>query len=191
MVGGRLFHMQSVWTNKRKNQLLFLVLAVGFFIGIIYQNLTYAKGTVALELFEKGRLQQYLQIDVITEKYLWYVLKERILLFGLVCLCGSMRWKKMFVTVLLFILGFLLGMLGVIATLQLGGKGILFCLGVLLPHGIFYSLAIGMLLTYWFHAPRKEWNRVKTIFVILMFLLGILVETYVNPFLLKFMIRMI
>lgn len=178
-------------TYKRKNQLLFLCLAVGFFVGIIYQNLLYTRGAVALELFEKERLQQYLQIDVMTEKYLWYVLKERILLFGLVCLCGSMRWRKALATVLLFVMGFLLGMLGVIATLQLGGKGILFCLTALLPHGIFYGMAISMLLLYWFHAPHREWNRVKTIFVIFMFLVGILVETYVNPFLLKFMVRMI
>ena len=71
-----------------------------------------------------------------------------------------------------------------------GERGLLFCAACVLPQWIFYSMAYGMILVYWFHWPQKQWNHVKTVFVILMFSVGIIVEIYVNPLLLKWVIRM-
>lgn len=177
--------------NKSKNQLLFLFLAVGFLIGIIYENVITARSIIPAELFSTSNLQAYLKVDIITEKYLWYVAKERILLLALLCVLSCLPWKKLFVSASLLICGFLTGVLTVSAVLQLGIKGILLCFIGILPQGIFYGMAYGMLFTYWFHFPERKWNRVKTIFVILMFMAGIMVETYVNPFLIKLFIRMI
>lgn len=174
---------------KNKNQLLIICLAVGFLIGIIYQNIVSGRQAVVAELFLKANLQLYLQTDIITPKYLWYVLKERVLLFGIICVLGCMRWKKVFVMFFLLLVGFLAGVLTVSAVLQLGIKGILLCVIGIFPQGIFYGVTYCILLPYWYRFPERRWNRVKTGFVIVMLLVGVLTEVYVNPVLVKWVIK--
>ncbi len=175
-------------THKSRNQLLFVFLAVGFFVGIIYENLFSTNSLVQTEIFSKSSLQQYLQTEIITEKYAWYVVKERILLLAIICTLGCMKWKKLFTAVCMLACGFLTGMLIVTGVLQLGLQGILLCIVGMFPQGLFYGLAYGMLFVYWWYFPERQWNRVKTIFTILMFSAGMAIEIYVNPSLVKWFI---
>lgn len=177
-------------TYKSKSQLLIIFLAVGFLIGIIYENVISIGNTVPTELFLKSNLQRYLQTEVVAEKYILYVIRERLLLLLILLFFSRMKWKKTFVTLCLFLLGFLTGVLFVMAVLQLGGKGIWLCLVGVIPQGIFYALTYSMLFAYWYRFPEKQWNRAKLIFVILTYSLGILTEGYINPILLKWCIKM-
>ena len=111
-------------------------------------------------------------------------------LWGL-CILGTFRWRKIVVATGLLWTGFLTGILTVSAVMQLGIKGILFCIVALFPHMVFYGLAYGIVLLYLYHYPRKQWNVSKTVFVILMLFLGVVLETYVNPFLMKWVLKMI
>lgn len=178
-------------TYKNKNQLLFIFLAVGFFVGILYQNIFCMKSIVPYNLFTESALQQYLGLDIITGKYCWYVCKERVLEIGIICVLSCLKWKRTIAVLLVLLYGFLMGVFGVAAVLGLGVKGILFWASCIFPQWIFYSMAYGMMLVYWFHWPQRQWNYVKTIFVILMFSVGMIVEIYVNPILVKGVIRMI
>ncbi len=174
--------------TRNKSQLLLIFLAVGFFVGILYRNIISGKEMVVTELFLKSNLQRYLHTNIIAEKYFFYVIKERVLLLGMILLLGCIKWKKVVVGFFISLSGFVMGVLTVSAILQLGMKGILFCLIALLPQGIFYGAAVAILLVYWYWYPKRPWNRVKTIFVIFAFVLGILMEVYVNPILLKWVI---
>lgn len=176
---------------KNRGQLLLIFIVLGFLFGIIYQNVISGKQIVTTDLFLKSNLQRYLHTDVVAEKYLWYVLKERVLLLGLILILGCLKWKKFVVAVCLGLAGFVMGVLTVSAVLQLGMKGILFCITGLLPQGIFYGIVCSVLFIYWYWYPARQWNKVKTIFVVLMFAVGVLVETYVNPLLMKWVIKMI
>lgn len=177
--------------KKSKGQLLILFLAVGFLIGIIYENIV-ARGSVVLaELFLRSNLERYLQINVIGEKYLWYVVKTRIIVLGIVCIFGCFRWKKLFVLLCLAVCGFFAGIISVAAVMQLGIKGILLCLAGILPQGIFYVMAYSMLFLYWFRYPESRWNKAKLLFVVIMFLAGMILEAYVNPALVKLVIKML
>ena len=177
--------------NKNKGQLLILFLAVGFFVGIIYENLI-AKGNVLLsDVFLRSNLERYLQTNIISEKFLWYVAKSRILLLVIVYIFGCFRWRKFFVFLCLGTGGFFAGVMSVAAVIKLGVKGIFLCLAGILPQGIFYAMAYGMLFNYWFRYPESRWNRAKLIFVIIMLLSGIMLEVYVNPILLKGIIKML
>ena len=178
-------------TYRNRNRLLMLCVGVGFLIGIIYENIVSGKQVVISELFLKSNLQRYLQTDIIIKKYLWYVVKERVFFLAIVCLLGCMRWKKVFVICLLSMFGFLGGILTVSAVIQLGMKGILFCLIGILPHGLFYGIGYSILINYWFRFPERQWNRTKMLFLVVMFLVGIIVETYVNPILVKWVIRVL
>ena len=66
------------WKYKNQNQLLIVLLVVGFFIGVIYENIVSKSQGATTDLFLKSNLQRYLQIDVIAEKYFWYVIKDRV-----------------------------------------------------------------------------------------------------------------
>lgn len=177
--------------NKNKGQLLILFLAVGFLIGIIYENLVARESALLSELFLRSNLERYLQTNVIGEKYLWYVVKARTLLLAVVCVLGCFHWKKIFVVLCLGTCGFFAGMMFVSAVMQHGIKGILLCIAGILPQGIFYAMMYGMLFVYWFRYPNSRWNQAKLLFVIIMFLAGIVLETYVNPILVKLIIKML
>lgn len=177
--------------NKNKGQLLILFLAVGFLIGIIYENVI-AKNSVFLsEIFLRSNLERYLQTNVISEKYLWYVIKTRIILLGLISILSCLRWKKLLVILCLVMIGIFAGVMSVMAVMQLGMKGILLCIAGIMPQGIFYALAYSMLFWYWFQYPESRWNRAKLLFVVIMFLAGIVLESYVNPSLVKLIIKIL
>ena len=178
-------------TYRNRGQLLLLFIAVGFLVGIIYQNVVSGNQMISTDLFLQSNLERFLHTDVVVEKYLWYVLKERILLLGLIFILGCLKWKKFVVTLCLGLAGFVMGVLTVSAVLQLGMKGILFCMAGLLPQGIFYGIVCSVLFVYWYWFPARQWNHVKTIFVIIMFLVGVIVEAYVNPLLVKWVIKIL
>lgn len=173
---------------KNKNQLLIVFLVVGFFIGVICENVITKKQVVTTEIFLKSNLQRYLQTDVIAEKFFWYVLKERVIFLLIVCILSCVKWKKIFVTMCLVLIGFFAGTFCVSAVLQLGMKGILLCVAGMFPQMLFYGFMYGMLFVHWFRFPERQWNRTKMLFVIILFVIGIFLEVYVNPIIVKFII---
>ena len=177
--------------SRNKGQLLVIFLAVGFLIGIIYENFVMQDSVVYTDIFLKSNLERYLKINVISEKYLWYVIKSRLILLATICIFSCFRWKKVFVILCLTASGFFAGIISVLAVMQLGIKGILLCVAGVLPHGLFYITIYAMLFWYWFRYPEGRWNQAKLLFIIIMFLLGILLETYVNPLLIKIIIKIL
>lgn len=181
----------SLGKNQKKNQLLILCLVVGFFVGIVYQNIIAKTEVVMVDLFLKSNLQLYLQTNIVTKSYAWYVVKERFLLFAWILLFSCLKWKRVFVIVLLLFFGFSIGTLVVLAVLQLGISGILLCVVGILPQGIFYGIGGYIFLTYWYHYPNQRWNYAKSVFVIVVLAVGIVMEVYVNPMIVKWAIQII
>ena len=174
---------------KSKNQLLISFLVVGFFIGVIYENVVAKNQVITTDIFLKSNLQRYLQTDVIAEKYSWYVLKERIFILLMLGILSCMKWKKIFVVMCLSVIGFFSGVFCVAAILQLGIKGILICVAGALPQALFYGFMYGMMFVFWFWFPERKWNHTKTIFLFALLIIGILLEIYVNTIVVKFVIR--
>ena len=170
---------------KNRNQLLIIILAVGFFVGILYENIISKSQGISPELFQSYFLKQFTQIEIVMEEYLWYVAKARVIPFLVLLLFGCLRWKKTIVSIYISWVGFLFGIIGVSSVLQLGIKGVLFCLTGLFPHMIFYVLAYGMYLLHLYRYPSSHWNSTKTVFVILMMILGIVLETYLSPIIVR------
>ena len=146
-------------------------------------------GGVSVELFQSYFLNQIKQLDIVTEEYLWYVVRVRVVPFLLLLLLGTLRWKKTVVCVWISCAGFLFGILIVSSVLQLGMKGILFCFAICLPHMIFYMMAYGMYLMNLYRYPGGHWNGTKTAFVALMLILGIILEAYLGPVIIKNMVK--
>ena len=176
---------------KNKNQLLMILLVVGFFIGVIYENIIFKKNFVTTEIFSKSNLQRFLQTDVIAEKYFWYVIKDRVFSLLLICVLSCVKWKKLFVSLCLILIGFFAGTFCVASVLYLGIKGILLCIAGLFPQMLFYGFLYGMLFIYWFHYPARQWNRTKTLFIFILFIIGLVLEIYVNPLVVKYVISIL
>lgn len=175
---------------KNRNQLLIIFLAVGFFVGILYENIVSKRYGMSIELFQTYFLKQFQQVEFMAEEYLWYVAKARVLPVILLCLLGCLKCKKVIVSAWVSWIGFLMGIVIVAAMIQLGIKGILFCLAGLLPHMVCYAMAYGVVLLHFYCYPTKKWNGAKTIFVVLMMVLGIVLETHLSPIFIKMIVGM-
>lgn len=174
---------------KNRNQLLIIILAVGFFVGILYENIVSKSQGVSIELFQTYFLKQFAQVEIVTEEYLWYVARTRILPLLLLCLLGCLRWKKTLVSICVLWAGFIFGIIIVSSVIQLGIKGILFCVAGMFPHIIFYVLAYGVYLLHLYHYPSRHWNGTKIIFVIFTMFLGIVLETYLSPIIIRSIVQ--
>ena len=173
---------------KNKNQLLIILLVVGFLIGVIYENIVSKNQIVTTEIFSKSNLQRYLQTDVIAEKYFFYVIKDRMSFLLVICALSCVKWKKIFVSLCLIIIGYFAGTFCVASVLHLGIKGILLCIAGVFPQILFYGFLYSMLFIHWFHFPSRQWNRTKMLFILIMFVIGLILEIYVNPLVVKYVI---
>ena len=174
--------------QRNKNQLLILCLVVGFLIGIVYENIVVKTEVVVLDIFLKSNLQMYLETNIVTKKYAVYVLKERLALCAWGGVFSCIKWKNFMAVILLCVIGFYSGTMVVLAVLQLGIKGLFFCVSGIMPHMIFYGIGGYIVLSYWYYYPKCQWNSAKSVFVLVLLVLGILTEIYVNPTIVKWVI---
>lgn len=174
--------------QQRKRFITVLYMA-GFLIGIFYANLVEQKYITANGIFSYYFLSQYISIDVETEEYMLYVMKTRLLPLACLFIAAQTKFKKATVVGCVLWTGFSSGMLIVASVLQLGAKGVLLCLIGITPHFVFYIMAYLVILWYLSNSPVSVWNRGKTVFVVLTMALGILMEVYVNPILMKLFVN--
>ncbi len=173
---------------KNKNQLLIVCLVVGFFVGILFENIVARTSGVTVNYFESYFMEQYKSVKIISEEYLWYVIRARIFPLLLLCLLGCMNWKKTLVCLSLIWTGFLSGIMIVSAVIQTGIKGILLCGGAIFPQVIFYGVSYSILLVHLYQYPKGRWNTTKAIFMVIAMFAGIMLETYVNPYIIQFLL---
>ncbi len=164
---------------KSQNQLLIIYLAVGFFLGILYENII-----LKLKWIDEEILLQS-EIQIVSETYLLKIICLRIApIVGLYILCNTV-WRKLFIVLGLLWVGFLIGVMAVMSVMRFGIRGVIFCLISLLPHMLFYFLAYGVMISYFYRYPERQWNSSKTLFVVLTFFIGLTLEVYLTPVLLR------
>lgn len=164
---------------------------LGFLIGILYANFIAQSYVTVTGIFHEYFLNQFTQIQIVTEDYLWYLMKCRILPIIIVAFAGSAGFRKTSAIICLIWTGFAAGILAVSAVLRMGAKGMLLCLVGMFPQYVFYILAYAVLLYYLYQYPKSRWNGKKTVFVIVMLLTGILLEVYLNPVIMRGIMKVI
>lgn len=174
---------------QNKSRFLAVFLMAGFLVGIFYANAVSGQYIASAGIFNEYFLKQYVQTEMIAEDYMWYVVRARVVPFLMVSLLGCTRWKKFLVGGVLCWTGFSGGMIAVSAVLRLGIKGLGLCIVGIMPQILFYLLPYMILLLYLYRYPSTRWSSGKTIVVCLSFVMGILLETYVNPILMKLVIK--
>lgn len=174
----------------RDSRKYFVVLYLtGFLIGIISTNLISRKMILYSGIFSESFINQYRQMQIEPGKYLWYVIVNRVFPVLLLGILGCMRRKKILVVIFLCWTGFLCGTGVTLSILKMGVKGMLLGIVSLTPHILFYIVGYFILLWYLYQYPKVQWNGAKTIGVGLSLAIGILLETWVNPVLMQWIVR--
>lgn len=176
---------------KNRNQAFFLILVLGFFVGILFENFLFSDSDVGMVLFQEYFLQNFSKVDMKANDFLVYIFVQRIKIFVIVLLLGNLKWKKSVVGCCLAYVGILFGAICVQSVVWLGMKGIFLCVLALFPHSIFYGMGYWVYFYYLYEEGRSRWTVEKTTFVVIMMLMGMLMEAYVCPFFMKLYLRFI
>lgn len=175
---------------KNYGRVMVLFYMAGFLGGILYTNLISKDYVAALGIFNDYFLNQYVQAELTGGPYLWYLIKIRMFPLLGVFLLGTMRIRKTAAAVFLVWTGFLCGMIFTSAAMRLGIKGIVLCLAALFPQAVFYAAGYAILLIVLYYYPKINWNFQKTIAVFLAICIGVALECYISPVLVKIILKM-
>ncbi len=169
--------------RTRKQFLIFFM--PGFLLGIIYVNFIARRYMAEPGIFSDFFLNQFQSVHVEAREYIWYLLRLRAVPF--LALAGLSFTKAGKASAVLFLVwtGISGGILISTAVLNLGIKGSLLCIVGLFPQFLLYIPAYVVLLWYCYTVPQTHWNRQKTVFVSLTMAVGMILEMYVNPILVK------
>ena len=190
------------YTSGQRIHFIYVFL-FGFFVGVFLINLWKETLIVDTGFLDEEMLYQmkYAQID--SDSFFGYVLKQRLLLF--VCLAiGATTYLGITMTYgALLWFGFAGGIFMASAAVRYGFKGVLLLVGVFMPHYIIYIPTFWMLLNWCYYIcctmyfPAKVFgekarqykdkktflisNGGRVILLLLVVIIGIWVESYVNP----------
>lgn len=169
---------------EREKQRILIVFMIAFIAGILYANIVAERYATVTGVFHQGLLDQYISSDVASPDYFVYLTKCRLLPLAVVGIAATTNYRKVCAVLFLAWTGFAGGLLAVISVLRMGGIGMLLYLVALLPHYPFYILGYALIIWYCLKTDVK-WNAWKTGTVFLTFGAGIMLEAYLNPWMLR------
>lgn len=176
----------------RQNQKQFVIFyMVGFVLGILYANIIAKNYLMANGTFSEYYLNQYVNTSIIIEEYIIYILKIRILPLAALAVLGYTKLRKAAAIGGVAWTGFSSGLILVEAIMKLGVKGIALCLLGITPQFLFYILAYCLVFWSLYSYPKTQWDIKKTVFVLLTMGIGIIMEGYVNPILMKMFLKVL
>lgn len=153
----------------------------GFLAGVLCVNLLTKRYTAELGIFSEYFLDQFQTVKIVAKEYLWYLLRLRLLPFLAVLALSMTKMRRAAAALFLIWTGISAGILISTAVLSMGIRGSFLCIAGIFPQFIFYIPAYMILLWYCWAYPGSQWNRQKTLFVVTALAVGILLEIYVNP----------
>lgn len=162
---------------------------LGFFVGILYTNIVSKDYVAAMGIFNEYFLNQYMQTDIVEQEYMWYILRVRVVPIAMVAVLGTLKIRKGVVIAFLLWTGLLSGMLFTSSVMKMGIKGIILCLVSVIPQFVFYLIGYVILLWQLYAYPKTRWNLSKIAVVILAVGVGMILECYVNPVLVKMFLK--
>ena len=178
----------------KKTTFLFFLVFLG---GVICANLIGIASGKELGAMNEYFINRYMYADIQGRELFPYLFYERVPKFFLLVFFSIGIYGTLAADIYICYLGFSVGFLSVIAIMNYGMKGILLMLGFFLPQWLFYIPAV--LLWYYelkyYKARGKDWKHMKIAVSFLLagmfLLLGVFLESYVNPGFLQKIIRII
>lgn len=173
--------------NKQK--IFYAIIFSGFVMGILYTNLIAVDYLTMTGIFNGYYLSEFANQEIIFTEYLTLVIWRRIYPIAIVLLLTYSKLHKVIVVGMVMWIGFLWGIFMSLGIAQLGAYGIVVCLASVLPQIVFYIPTYLIVGIYGYQYPNSPMNKSKIIVSILCFILGIIMECQVNPYILKWIIK--
>lgn len=209
----RLVRSEKLKVFEKKQPFLYkklfaVIFMAGFLIGIIYANMIGKKYMDSSGILSDYFLSRYKYFDIVNNNLFWYLLKQRIFPSVVLWITGITIMGIPAVWVYLTWYGFSGGMLISMAVMKFGFKGLILCLGGIMPQYVIYIPIMIILLQKVYQMSLSlyggkfsQGNGGKTkkqiflnylwnyfiIFVIL--LIGVILESYINPYILKIILK--
>ena len=168
-----------------KKQLLAFFMP-GFLIGILYANCFLKQTIVDTNLFDIEILKKYTEINSFGNIYF---LQIRLIPFALLMALAFTKIKKLLMPIVVSGSAFSIGILLTVAVIKMGMKGVLLCIVSVVPQTICYVPAYLVLLIYCMQYPSGQWSRQKTVFVFGMLMIGMIIEAYLTPVIVRSILR--
>ena len=169
--------------HLRKQLLAFFM--PGCLIGVLDLNLLAKKYVAEPGIFSEYFLDQFQTVKIVAEEYVWYLLRLRVLPFLVLLALSMTKMRRIGAVLFLVWTGMSAGILISTSVLSMGIRGSFLCIAGILPQFLLYIPAYLVLLWYCWSYPQTQWNRQKTVFVLTALAVGILLEIYVNPVLMR------
>ncbi len=160
-------------------------------LGILYTNLFASDYLAMTGVFGEYYLQNFASSSMQIEEYLLFVIKIRFLPILILTIIAYSRINKIGIIVFLLWTGFMSGIYMSLGVLQLGFKGILFCVLGLFPQMIFYVPAYMIVIVFVYKYPMSQWSILKVAVVTMCMVSGVVLECQTNPYILKWLIAII
>lgn len=181
----------------QKQVILFLA---GFVLGVLY---IYMIGCQETDFLGIQSLMQISFLEIGYRDYFLYLLKRRGLLGLGMVLIGMTAAGQLLLAGIVMYFGMSIGGMLSVMILRYGWKGIMLGLGFCLPQDLFYipagSMGISLMAAYGrkkndrlqiYHTGEKKKNQLRRILSVLgVTIIGILAECYVNPLLVKTVLK--
>lgn len=157
-------------------------------MGVFYTNLIAREYVQMSGFFSIYYLEQYQVVDINVPDFLIYIIGIRIVPVVLIFLFSITILHKWISGSIIWGTGVAGGILMSTGILQMGMKGILLGIISAFPHMCFYAPAYMMVLSFGYHYPENHWTRMKTLILIASIIVGIILELYLSPVIVKWFI---
>lgn len=181
--------------------IVFLVLIIcGFLVGVMFPFLFEEKMIVESDILNQDFLLQFNHMEIDKRALLFLCIKKRLGAFFLVWMLSYSSVNKFFAGVLIFIKSIYVGSMMEILALRYGIKGLWMYLALVSPQGIFYFLGLWLLGIWCFEKTARSYKKLylsserenrKILIAFILTILGVALESYINPEILKFIFEKI
>lgn len=189
---------------KKKNLGYFLIaFLIGVFLGVVFINVL---GNTYIErsgLFSNYFFRQYQELAIDCDQVFFFVCRKRVKSILVIWLMGLTSAGAVFVLLYSGYLGCMAGIVVMTSLLRMGWNGILIVVVSLIPQIFIYAPVMTFFLEevyekgqkrqnmHWVHGRREIDWRYGTLLmaVILFFFLGMILESYVSPSILQYILK--
>lgn len=185
---------EYVW-NIWKFTIIFLF---GLVVGIVFTNIAYPHRNSEADVFGLFLLEQLQKDRNPSNDYFLYLLQYRGRFWLMAILFGMTNYAKLFVLICIIVSGFLAGSLSSAILLQQGIKAMVFVLLANVPQVIFYMIAAVLLFIVIYQRNGNLFKlgieSVKNygmtiVWCVTIVLVGIFMEAYINPYVLRMLTK--
>lgn len=182
--------MGFLFMKKKRIYHLDMVFFCTFFLGILLANLLQGKSKNRFFMLNEYYLQQFKYTKINTNQFFFYVVENRLPIFALLLLLSFTVVGILTHIVFVSYYGLSFGFLCVMAITNFGWKGFFYVIGFLFPHYLLYLFCYLLFLKIFYRKKEGQHTEQKTMIlqigvVLILFLIGMLLEGYVNPVLLS------